>query len=159
MTIERALQTYVGEIKANEGRHESIKERAQQDHHTAVVKANGTRDLAVRAADTALERALNETATATARAVETAEAKFDTAVRTALGVPERAFIKKLVGGQLQLWLDGWAAPVAEASNFGPSGWALDGAPSGRQWLGPAGEPQARVGLWRIAASLPQPVPR
>ncbi len=159
MTIDRALTVYTNEIKANEGRHESIKERSHQEHRTAVTKAQGTFDLAVRAADTTLERALNETATATARAVEAAEAKFDAAARTALGVPERAFIRKLVGGQLQLWFDGGTAPLAEASNFGPAGWALDGAPSGRQWLGPAGEARARIGLWTIAASLPQPVPR
>lgn len=159
MTIDRALNEYVNEIKGNAARHESIKERARQEHHKAVARANGTRDLAVRAADEALQQALKATAMATARAVETAEAKLDAAAQAALDVPDRAFIRKVVGGSLQLWFDGGATPVAEASNFGNAGWALDGAPGGRQWLGTSGEPRARIGLWTVAASLPRSVPR
>ena len=154
MTVEHALKDYVSEIKGNAGRHEAIKERSHHEHRTAVAKANGTRDLAVRAADEALERALVATEAATARAVTAAEDKFDTAVRAALGVPDRAFIKNVVSGsRLELWMEGGVAPMAEASNFGPSGWALDGAACGRQFLGPGGEAQARLGLWRIAVTL------
>ncbi|GAA3215562.1 hypothetical protein [Actinocorallia longicatena] len=154
MTIERALAAYDREVKAAATQAETLAAQEQHRHTTAKAKAQATYELAVQAADTALETSRASSARMRAVTLAGAAQKLDAAVCAVLGVPDRLFLKTVSAQQIELWVEGGIAPLATASYVGPPGWVLDGAPGGRRFLGPGGETMARVGLWRIAADLP-----